>query len=73
HRPAPTLPRGHPGPARLALAAKKLDRAREHLEAYVEFEPYGEHVAWARERLEELDIAERERDDTLSSPTDPLR
>jgi len=61
-----TLTRVHVGLARLALAAKKPERATEHLEEYVEFEPYGEHVAWARERLEELDAKKRERDDAQS-------
>ena len=49
-----TLAAAHIGLARIALQTKKRRMARDHLVKYLELEPYGADVDWARKELEQL-------------------
>ena len=49
-----TLASAHVGLARIALRSKKRRMARDHLVKYLELEPYGADVDWARKELEQL-------------------
>lgn len=49
-----TLAPAHIGLARIALRSKKRRMARDHLVKYLELEPYGQDVDWARKELEQL-------------------
>ena len=49
-----TLPGAHIGLARHALRSKDERAARDHLVKYLELDPYGEDVDWAREKLQAI-------------------